>query len=91
MFKFSLRSFGAFTIFGNLIHVVSRKRLIVERNGAKFRPQGQEFSVYGLLLKIQGHSDVEVLYLIIRLQNLSDLNFDLSRSYKVKCDYVIGH
>ncbi len=26
----------------------------------------------------------------IRLQNLSDLEFDLSRSLKVKCDDVIG-
>ncbi len=26
----------------------------------------------------------------IRLQNLSDLEFDFSRSLKVKCDYVIG-
>ena len=25
------------------------------------------------------------------LQNLSDLEFDLSRSYRVKCDSVIGH
>ena len=27
---------------------------------------------------------------VIRLQNLSDLEFDLSRSLKVKCDSVIG-
>ncbi len=26
----------------------------------------------------------------IRLQNLSDLEFDLSRSFKVECDDVIG-
>ena len=26
----------------------------------------------------------------IRLQNLSDLDFDLSRSLRVKCDSVIG-
>ena len=32
---FSLGSFGAFLIFAGLVHV-SRKRLIVERNGPKF-------------------------------------------------------
>ena len=40
VFNFSLGPFGAFLIFANLIHVVSRKWLIVERNGPKFGPQG---------------------------------------------------
>ncbi len=35
------QSFGAFEIFGNL---VSRKRMVVERNGLKFGPQGKVIS-----------------------------------------------
>ena len=31
-----------------------------------------------------------LLYKIYRLQNLSDIDFDLLRSLKVKCDGVIG-
>ncbi len=31
--KFSLRSFGAFPNFADFVHVVSRKRLIVEPRG----------------------------------------------------------
>ncbi len=48
MFEFSLGSFGAFPIFADLVHV-SWKRLIVERNGPKFGPKGQVFSVYRVL------------------------------------------
>ena len=39
MFKFSLGSFGAFPIFGDLVNVVSWKRLIAERHRPKFGPQ----------------------------------------------------
>ena len=35
-----LGSFGAFPICGDLVHVVSQKQLIVERNGRKFVPKG---------------------------------------------------
>ncbi len=42
MVKVILGSFGAFPIFDNR---VSRKRLVVERNGEKFGPRG-EYSVY---------------------------------------------
>ncbi len=52
MFKFSLGSFGAFSIFDNL---VSQKRLVVERNGPKFGPHGYAFSVYTVLLAVKGH------------------------------------
>ncbi len=52
MLKFSLGSFGAFPIFTDLVHI-SRKRLIVERNGSKFRPQGEVFSVYRILLTVK--------------------------------------
>ena len=40
VFKFSLESFGAFPIFADLVPFVSRQRLIIERNGPKFGPQG---------------------------------------------------
>ncbi len=44
--SFSMGSFGAFPIFADLVDVVSRKGLIVERNGRKFGPQGYVTSVY---------------------------------------------
>ncbi len=53
MFKFSLGSFSAFPIFTDLVHVVSRKRLIVEWNGPKFGSQGWVFSVYRVLLTVK--------------------------------------
>ncbi len=40
MSTFSFGSFGAFPVFADLVHVVSRKRLIVEPNGPNFGPQG---------------------------------------------------
>ncbi len=40
LFEFSLRSVGAFPIFAGVVHVVSRKRLIVEPNGPIFGPHG---------------------------------------------------
>ena len=40
MFKFSLGSLGAFPILAHLVHAVSQKRQIVERNGPKFGTQG---------------------------------------------------
>ncbi len=49
MFKFSLGSFGAFPIFGNL---VSRKEVVVERNGPKFGPQRQVFRAYRVLFTV---------------------------------------
>ena len=53
MFKFSLGSFGAFLIFANLAHVVSRKRLILERNRSKFERQEYVSSLYKVLLTVK--------------------------------------
>ncbi len=59
MLNVILGSFGAFPIFENL---VSRKQLLIERNRVKFGPQGWEFSVYRILVKLNasdnsgGHS-----------------------------------
>ncbi len=59
LFKTSLMSFCAFPICANL---VSRKRLVVERNGPKFGPQGYILGIYRVLLTINcsrsvwGHS-----------------------------------
>ena len=50
MFKCSLGSLGAFPILDDL---VSRKRLIVERNSRKSVPHGQVFSVYRVLLTVK--------------------------------------
>ncbi len=62
MFKFSLGSFGAFLIFADLLRVLSQKWLIIERNGAKFGPQVQVFSVYRILLTVS----VQVQFGVIR-------------------------
>ena len=35
------------------MHVISRKGLIVERNGPKCGPQGEVFSVYRVLLTVK--------------------------------------
>ena len=51
MLKFSLGSYSGFPIFADLVHV-SRKRLIVERNGAKFGPQ-VSISAYRVLLTVK--------------------------------------
>ncbi len=50
-----LGSFGAFPIFANLVHVVSRKWLIVGQNGPKFGPQGKYlvYIEYLSLLSVQ--------------------------------------
>ncbi len=58
MLKFSFGSFGAFPISADLVHVVSRKRLIVERNGPKFGPLVQIFRVYRVLLSVQVQFEV---------------------------------
>ena len=50
MFNFSLGSFCAFQIFDDL---VSRKRLVVERNRPKFEPLGQVFSVCRVVLTVK--------------------------------------
>ena len=55
MFKFSLGSFGAFPIFADLVHVVSLKQLIIERNGPKLDLRGNYlvYIEYFLLLSVQ--------------------------------------
>ena len=59
MVKVILGSFGAFPIIDNLI---SRKWLVVERNGVKFGPRGWVFNVHRVLLTLKwlrsfwGHS-----------------------------------
>ena len=57
VFKFSLGSFGAFPFFDDL---VSRKRLLVERNGPNFGPLGggEVFSDYTVLLTVKCSSSV---------------------------------
>ena len=57
MFKFTLGPFGAFLIFADL---VSRKRLIVERNGHKFGHGGKSlvYIEYFWLLSVQGQFGV---------------------------------
>ncbi len=57
MFKFSLESFDALPIFVDLVHV-SRKRLVVERNGPNFGPQGYVFDVYIVRLTVNCSSSV---------------------------------
>ena len=49
--KVILGSFGAFPIFDNRL---SQKRLVVERNGVKFRPRGWVFSVYRYFWQLSG-------------------------------------
>ena len=70
MFKVSLGSFDAFPIFGDL---VSRKRLIVERNGRKFGPRGPykvvltvkcSRSVWGHSVHIRFLPTLYMLYLV---------------------------
>ncbi len=58
MFKLSLGSFGAFPIFADLVHAVSRKRLMVERNGPKFGPWGKYLVYDGVLLTVRCSSSV---------------------------------
>ncbi len=57
MLKIILRSYGAFPIFDKL---VSRKRLVVGRNGPEFGSQRKLLSVFRVLLtvSIQGQSEV---------------------------------
>ncbi len=51
--KFSLGSFGAFPIFTDLMHVVSWKWLIAERNGQKFGPQRKIFRACRVILTVK--------------------------------------
>ena len=54
-----LRSFWCHSVhFRFLKKPVSRKWLVVERNGMKFGPRGWSFSVYRLLLTLKSHSGV---------------------------------
>ncbi len=50
MSKVILRSFGAFSIFDNLI---SRKRLVVEQTGPNFGPGGYILNVYRIRLTVK--------------------------------------
>ena len=53
MFKVILRSFGALQTFQIFDHLISRKRLLIERNGPKFGLWGKVISMYKVNLTIK--------------------------------------
>ena len=84
MSKVSLGSFGAFPIFVDLVYVVSRKQLIVERHGRKFGPQGQVFSVHRVRLTVKCLRSVGVIRCISDFCRPCILETDNRRAKRTK-------
>ncbi len=81
-------------IFAGLVHVVSRKRLIVERNGPKFGPHGYVFSVYRVLLTVKCSSSVSGYSVHFRVSGSLYLEklwsySKIDQNLGLRCNYLV--